>query len=381
MTKQDVFGTQAGVNASRALAASMWSPRSLIYRLSSAVKPLKLALLYAAMRTKHRKFWQLDPNLAISLANLPPLESPKYLGLEVINTCNANCVFCEKQFSRREPAVMSSDFARRTITDAISLGCTGITFSCMISEPLLDKDLYGKIQHAYAEARRMGRSVRVWVITNGTLLAKNDNYKRLIDSGLDSLSVSTSSFDKTEYEQIYRIRKYSQMLEGLLLLLEENQKANYPVDISISIRTGRSLAAILLDSDLQLVLPFVDLRHVTMDFTHTYYDRDPRIEAMLTGRMRLRKNIAAELRKRPCEEAYSVLVTPHGIARMCSCQAGPLFNATGQDELVFADLNHVSLPEALRTRRKAYLNKRFMLGDMPSVCKHCDLYRPIPAVQ
>lgn len=349
-------------------------------KLMSSVRPLKLLMLRFLMYRQHKEKDCLKPELAGSLHQLPPIEVPRSLGLEGFSACNANCIFCEKQFTQRKAVKMDIEFSRRIITEFISMGGRAINFACMTNEPMLDEDLYGKIKHAYHEARRMGKPIKVIVITNGTLLNWNENYKKICESGLKLLRISMSSFNKADYDKTYRIDKYPDLLQGLLLLLKENRKRGYPMKIYISIRTGRPLKDILKDRDFGLILPFIDFRSVIVDYTHTYYVRDSRVESLFIDEMRKRENIPEQQRIRPCSSAYDIIVTSEGKVRVCICHAGPEFNSTGNDELVFGNLKEMSLQEALQSRKKAELNKLFNEGRMPEICRKCSQYRPMSPI-
>jgi len=82
-----------------------------------------------------------------------------------------------------------------------------------IGEPLLGRD-------DFFEMIRYARSKHIWVRTtnNGSLLHFNNNYKKLIDSGVNEVQISVDGATKTTFESIRHGSKFELVAENCKLL-------------------------------------------------------------------------------------------------------------------------------------------------------------------
>ncbi|MEI9959692.1 MAG: radical SAM protein [Limisphaerales bacterium] len=75
--------------------------------------------------------------------------------------------------------------------------------------------------------------------TNGILLNRNENYRRLIDVGVGAIYISTEGTDKETYEKVYGVKHYEEMLSGVHNLLEYNRSQGEPASIAIRFRNSQ----------------------------------------------------------------------------------------------------------------------------------------------
>ena len=86
-------------------------PRSWIYTVrENILNEAKYQIQH--MRDPH---WQAE-----AMKNL--LQRPIRLGIEVTNTCNANCVFCAYQYQERPKKIMSQAIFEKTIHEYVAVG-------------------------------------------------------------------------------------------------------------------------------------------------------------------------------------------------------------------------------------------------------------------
>ncbi|WP_027186543.1 radical SAM protein [Desulfovibrio inopinatus] len=122
---------------------------------------------------------------------------PVMMDIEPDSRCNFRCIMCarakEGVKAKGSPRLKLEDFKK--FMDAnpqfVEVKVQGV------GEPLLNPDIFDMISYA------ISRDTWVRTTVNGSLLHKNENYKRLIDSGIGEVQ---TSFDGTTKETFERIR-------------------------------------------------------------------------------------------------------------------------------------------------------------------------------
>ncbi len=109
---------------------------------------------------------------------------PKILNLMITERCNYRCSFCD---FHKKTAEMPFGLAVRIINEAQNAGIRTVAFTG--GEPLLYEGIYDLI----TLIKTLGMSPHI--TTNGSLV--NNNWKRLIDAGLDSISFSVDGIGET----------------------------------------------------------------------------------------------------------------------------------------------------------------------------------------
>ncbi len=120
---------------------------------------------------------------------------PTQLALETVCGCNARCVMCPSQGMRR-PKGMLTLATHHLMADRVAESGAAIEIisHAGMGEPLRDKTLPEKV--AYEKLRFPAASVMVF--TNGSLLDAEMG-RRLLDSGVDVVSVSINAFRPETY--------------------------------------------------------------------------------------------------------------------------------------------------------------------------------------
>lgn len=143
---------------------------------------------------------------------------PQIAHIEVTNICNARCVMCPQSTMKRQLGAMEDSLYRRIIEQCQPLA-TVWTF--MMGEPLMDKNLPQRIIHAKnVGIKRMG------VFTNASLL-ELDLADRLLDSGLDHITISFDALTEQTFKEIrpgLNFRQVTKNIENLVKLRRKRKE-------------------------------------------------------------------------------------------------------------------------------------------------------------
>ncbi len=142
---------------------------------------------------EYRKNWEERPK------TFTAGEFPLHLDIEASCLCNLHCPFCamsHKPISCQSGSFMSLDTFKNIIDEGAEYGLCAIKLnSCERGEPLLNKSLPEMI--SYAKEKGI---MDVYFNTNATLLTR-DIGKKLIESGLDRISISFEGTTPEFYEK------------------------------------------------------------------------------------------------------------------------------------------------------------------------------------
>jgi radical SAM protein with 4Fe4S-binding SPASM domain len=137
-------------------------------------------------------------------------EFPLFIDVEVTSACNLKCTFCASTFRGKavKKGFISSDAVKRIIDEGINNNLYGIKFNIR-GEPLLHPAIHEFIK--YAKQRGL---IDVYFNTNAMLLTEEIS-RKLIDAGLDRLSISFEGITKDVYEK-YRVgAEYETVLSNI----------------------------------------------------------------------------------------------------------------------------------------------------------------------
>lgn len=164
---------------------------------------------------EYRQAWQDTP------AHFVVRDFPLHLDIEVTSRCNLRCTFCDKLplLSKEQMGDMDFHLYRKILDE----GAEGHLWAIKLSyrgEPLLHPRLADMV--AYAKARGV---LDVYFNTNGMLLTESMAH-RLIDAGLDRISISMEGTDPQAFERERRGAKFHQILQHIDRLIELRRQRN-----------------------------------------------------------------------------------------------------------------------------------------------------------
>ncbi len=232
----------------------------------------------------------------------------------------------------------------------------------IVGDALIDPQFLGRVVFL----RSRPEIDRIFLTTNAILLDKH-GIREVLTSGLTSIMISTSGFDKESYKRIYRSPAYERMKDNVTHLVEENARLGSPVNISICLRTDRPLDQVMRDPDFQPILA----HEPVIDFAWSYRSVGGLItREVLPETMQFRK---APPKKEPCGSLYNgVMVLCDGTVIACACIAA-------MDAVPDLRIGHVmddDLAEIYRGAAMRELRDQFRAGgSLNATCARCDAYQ------
>lgn len=140
---------------------------------------------------EYRKKWSEWPE------NFSTGDFPLHLDIEATNVCNLRCPFCATTHNKYKGGFMKEEIWKKILDEAGENNLYSLKFTYR-GEPMLHKDLVRMV--AYAKDAGV---MDVYFNTNATKLDE-DAVRKLIDAGLDRISISFEGYEKDLYEK-YRV--------------------------------------------------------------------------------------------------------------------------------------------------------------------------------
>jgi MoaA/NifB/PqqE/SkfB family radical SAM enzyme len=167
----------------------------------------ELALAYSARRRENYDRYQASDRRQ-AVVDYRPVR----LDFENVSRCNFRCTMCQVSDwpkGRRADDMSFDDF--KAIIDQ-QYGLVEIKLQGMGEPTIQGDDFFRMIAYA--------RSQSIWVrsVTNASLLHLKDNYKKLIDSGVNELQISVDGADEETFTAIRRGAVFAQVMENCKLI-------------------------------------------------------------------------------------------------------------------------------------------------------------------
>jgi len=150
---------------------------------------------------------------------------PLFIDIETTSACNLRCPFCATTWraEKIKKGFVKFDIVKKIIDEGFENGLYGVKFNVR-GEPLLHPEIDKFIRYAKKKGLK-----DVYFNTNGMLLTEEVS-KKLIDAGLDRISISFEGHTKDVYEK-YRVgARYETVLGNIenLQLLKSKLSVKYP---------------------------------------------------------------------------------------------------------------------------------------------------------
>ncbi|MFA5266235.1 MAG: radical SAM protein [Opitutaceae bacterium] len=292
---------------------------------------------------------------------------PDCLFFNVTSICNAKCVFCAYRLVDHPTGIMDFAVFKKAIDEYAALGGGVVSFTPTLGEALVDPGLMEKIRYAVG----LKGISKTYFYSNGILLGRNDAYKRLIDSGLHEMHLSTTAMDPEIYKEIYGVAAYETFRDGLSKLLAYNREKGEPLTIIIQFRSPLLPEQTMALPDFQRVIkPFLSPK-VIVKFMMTYDNWGGAItEKDMVGAMRLRR--VPRMKSIACERVYDAMILFDGSVRLCACRV----KDTEFDDLVVGNIKEAPLHDILNGDAAREVRGSFSRNELRSVCRNCSFYAP-----
>lgn len=131
------------------------------------------------------------------------------------NLCNAECIMCPHS-KLKKMGTMDMKLYKKIIDNCRRLNIKIVTLS-FFGEPFLDKDIIEKIKYA----KENGMSVAFY--SNASLLTE-ELAKKIIEVGLDGITISFDGYSKQTYEKIRKKLNFDVVKKNVLNLIETRRK-------------------------------------------------------------------------------------------------------------------------------------------------------------
>jgi MoaA/NifB/PqqE/SkfB family radical SAM enzyme len=304
------------------------------------------------------------------------IDFPSTLFVETTNICNADCIFCAYQHQdnfRKGQGVMSDTVFERALTQFKEMGGRTIDFTPLVGDALIDPKIVQRVKYA----KDMG--FKVFFFTNGILFNRID-LEAFINTGINSIRLSTAPFNKEDYEKLYRTKEgqYEELIKGLKKLLTLRNKLNPKLVVRINFRSNMPYKELEKLPDYQNeILPLM-----TEEDKKAVYVQAKGFDSWggqirkedLAGIMELAK--PPLIKRRPCLWTFEMMIMWDGKVRACSARFTETENSDGDDGLLIGDVSKSTLKDIWLGSEVRDLRNSFVKGNIPPVCESCTMYRP-----
>lgn len=154
----------------------------------------------------------------------------KYIRIstEITTKCNCNCAMCTRLDRVKQGRLKVMDMEPKTINkilEQIKLFVDHdypVIFAPMgLGEPLMYKNLYKLI----SDIKKISKKVRIVIVTNGVLLSPETS-KKLVDLGVDEISISLNVNNDADYKKYVGGKNYSLVVDNIKKLISYRNKKN-----------------------------------------------------------------------------------------------------------------------------------------------------------
>lgn len=131
------------------------------------------------------------------------------------NLCNAECIMCPHS-KLKKMGTMDMKLYRKIIDNCEKLKIKNITLS-FFGEPFLDREIIEKIKYAKEKEMIVG------FYSNASLL-NEELANKIVNSGLDGITISFDGYSKETYEKIRKNLKFDVVKKNILNLIKTMRK-------------------------------------------------------------------------------------------------------------------------------------------------------------
>lgn len=192
------------------------TPNSNFTSLGGGVTPDNASEEYR----EYRRCWMENPK------NFILRDMPLHLDIEASSRCNLRCTFCDKLPNLKPGQLGNLDMSLfRHIIDQFDDSCKlwGLKLSYR-GEPLVNKEVPDMVKYAKEHG-----VLDVYFNTNGMLLDEAMS-RKLIEAGLDRISISIDGTTASEYEGVRLGARFDTLVKNLetLIRLKKELSVTYP---------------------------------------------------------------------------------------------------------------------------------------------------------
>lgn len=167
----------------------------------------ELALACSPARRQNYEKYQWSSRRSATVDYLPIK-----LDIENVSRCNFRCTMCvvSDWLKGRRADDMTLESFKRLVDE--QYGLVEIKLQGIGEPTIQGDDFFGMIEYARA------RHIWVRTTTNASLLHLKDNYKKLVDSGVNEIQISIDGADEETFEKIRRGSRFEKVAENCKLI-------------------------------------------------------------------------------------------------------------------------------------------------------------------
>lgn len=156
------------------------------------------------------------------------LAFPKFIQIETVNICNARCIMCGIEFSKKKKTVMSDSLFDK-ITTELAQHSRHVRKVHLYwdGEPLLDKKLPLRIK------KMKDAGIETINISSNASLLDCEMATQIINAGLDQIYINVDSLKKKVYETIRLGLKFETVYKNTIDFIKLRNKLNPKLNIRI----------------------------------------------------------------------------------------------------------------------------------------------------
>ena len=160
--------------------------------------------------------------------SMPYEEQPKYLQLETVIICNAECPFCPQHLITRNPPKMPDWLWKKIIDETRGMGIVYRPF--LANEPFVDKRMPEIMRYI-----RKDPTAKIEFNTNGSLLNEKLSAE-ILDIGVDIMRFSIDGFSEKTYAPSRVGLQYDRVVERSTQFLKQWREGGYEEDCFTEVR-------------------------------------------------------------------------------------------------------------------------------------------------
>ncbi|MBE6101880.1 MAG: radical SAM protein [Selenomonas ruminantium] len=165
------------------------------------------------------------------LFELPPHPKSYRIMIETTNICNAKCIFCANPTLKRQKKIMDSKIFDKILKRIIDENIRVERFILHLNgEPFTDPNLIDRIK----VLKEKFPHVPVWFTTNFSL-PTIQQIDSLIESGLDSITISLNTVNEDDYFKIMGGLSFKKTISNIEYLINKNKHKEKPIHVRLSI--------------------------------------------------------------------------------------------------------------------------------------------------
>lgn len=287
------------------------------------------------------------------------------LHIQLTNTCNANCTFCAYgKLKTANPHFLSDEVFCKAVSDYVDCGGKVFSLNCTVGDPLLDKDAVNRIRYL----REKSPDADIYLYTNLLYLDKYD-IDEFLASGLNTLEISTTAFDRDAYQRVYGSSQYDRFLQNITRLLERNTELRSRVKIVIHFRLDVPPWKFYSSSDYLRLKIYLDEISYGMLYNFDSWHGIVK-DADMSGSMRISKPCIINY---PCRRITNPAIYTNGDVIACACRT-PL---KGEHPLKIGNIKNNRLNQIWKNAKHNELFHSFFKKDtITEICRDCSFYSP-----